>query len=255
MSGWQGRVVSFEQEHGTVMIAFDSITLRNMPDAYIETCEEQGLDWPEYGASPDELEVVPPRDTPQDVEDAIAELTARYAYSYLGEEGREMHAILAGVDLEDSLAVMRRWGEYLRKTLNCPFNAKVGETSFRRGPIRHGERLTVLGINSVDDSYGVLVDVKRGRESFVYPSAISKPWTCARPITIHSSSMLSGLPTSRETRNIRRETRALDDRLARQNVGGSLAGSQLFVRAARASLRASIRVVSLTGEGEKPACR
>ena len=43
MSGWQGRVVSFEQEHGTVMIAFDSITLRNMPDAYIETCEEQ--DW------------------------------------------------------------------------------------------------------------------------------------------------------------------------------------------------------------------
>jgi len=169
MSGWQGRVVSFEKEHGTVMIAFDSITLRNMPDAYIETCEEQGLDWPEYGASPDELEVVPPRDTPQDVEDAIAELTARYAYSYLGEEGREMNAILAGVDLEDSLAVMRRWGEYLRKTLNFPFNAKVVETSFRRGPIRHGERLTVLGITSVDDSYGVLVDVKRGRESFVYP--------------------------------------------------------------------------------------
>ena len=81
MSGWQGRVVSFEQEHGTVMIAFDSITLRTMPDAYMETCEEQGLDWPEYGASPDELEVVPPRDTPQDVEDAIAELTARYAYT------------------------------------------------------------------------------------------------------------------------------------------------------------------------------
>ena len=50
-----------------------------------------------------------------------------------------------------------------------PFNAKVVETSFRRGPIRHGERLTVLGITGVDDSYGVLVDVKRGRESFVYP--------------------------------------------------------------------------------------
>ena len=169
MSGWQGRVVSFEHEHGTVMIAFDSLTLRNMPDAYFETCEEQGLDWPEYGASPDELEVVPPRDTPQDVEDAIAELTARYASSYLGEEGRKMHAILAGVDLEDSLAVLRRWGEYLRQTLHFPFHATVVETSCRRGPIRHGERLTVLGITSVDDSYGVLVDVKRGRESFVSP--------------------------------------------------------------------------------------
>jgi len=61
---------------------------------------------------------------------------------------------------------------------------------------------------------------------------------CARPITSHSSSMLSGLPTSRETRNIRRETRALDERLARQHVGGSLAGSQRSARAARASLRA-----------------
>jgi hypothetical protein len=80
-----------------------------------------------------------------------------------------MNAILAGIDLEDSLAVMRRWDEYLRKTLHCPFKAKVGETSFRRGPIRHGERLTVLGITSVDDSYGVLVEVTRGRESFVYP--------------------------------------------------------------------------------------
>src|SRR5262249_31946023 len=83
MSGWQGRVVSFEHEHGTGMIAFDSITLRNMPDAYFETCEEQGLDWPEYGASPDELEVAPPRDTPQEVEEATAELPGPHAYRYL----------------------------------------------------------------------------------------------------------------------------------------------------------------------------
>src|SRR5262249_15632555 len=137
MSGWQGRVVRFEQEHGTVMIAFDSITLRSMPDTYFETCEEQGLDWPEYGASPDELEGVPPRDTPQHVEDATAELTPRYAYSTRGEEGPKMHATLAGLALEDSLPVMRRWGEYLRKTLHFPFNANVVETSFRRGPIRH----------------------------------------------------------------------------------------------------------------------
>lgn len=169
IGGWQGRVISFEKEHGTVMIAFDSVTLRNMPDGYIETCEEKGLGWPEYGASPDELEVVPPRDTPQDVEDAVAELAARYAYSYLGEEGREMNAILADVDPGDSMAAMRRWSDYLRKTLTFPFNAEVVETSFERSPISYGDRLTVLGINSVDESYGVLADVKRGRESFVWP--------------------------------------------------------------------------------------
>ncbi len=40
---------------------------------------------------------------------------------------------------------------------------------FERGPIRYGDRLQVMGINMVDDSYGVLADVKRGRESYVCP--------------------------------------------------------------------------------------
>jgi hypothetical protein len=166
---WQGRVVQLMTEHDTVMIAFDSITLRNMPSDYIETCEEQGLGWSEYGADPDELEVVPPRDTPADVETAIAELSARYAYSHLGEEGREMNAVLAGVDPDDEMTVMERWGDYLEQTLLFPFEAEVVETVSARGPIRYGDRLRVLDINMVDDLYGVLADVKRGRESYVYP--------------------------------------------------------------------------------------
>jgi hypothetical protein len=169
IGGWQGRVVRFEKEHGAVMVAFDSITLRNMPGEYIETCEEEGLGWSEYGADPDELEVVLPRDTPEDIEAAIAELSARYAYSHLGEEGREMNAILAGVDPDDEMAMMERWSDYLGQTFTFPFEAEVVETLFERGPIRYGDRLRVLGINMVDDSYGVLADVKRGRESYVYP--------------------------------------------------------------------------------------
>ncbi len=110
IGGWQGRVIQLT-EYATVMVAFDSITLRNMPGEYIETCEEDGLSWSEYGADPNELEVVPPRDTPADVETAIAELGARYAYSHLGEEGRDMNAVLAGVAPVDGMAAMKRWGE------------------------------------------------------------------------------------------------------------------------------------------------
>ncbi len=169
IGGWQGRVIGLETEYGTVMVAFDSVTLRGMPGEYIETCEEDGLDWSEYGADPNELEIVPPRDTLADVEAASAELSARHAYSHLGEEGRDMNAILSGVDPDDEMAVMERWGDYLGQSLTFPFEAEVVETLFERGPIRTGDRLRVLGINMIDDSYGVLADVKRGRESYVYP--------------------------------------------------------------------------------------
>jgi hypothetical protein len=168
IGGWQGRVIQLT-EYATVMVAFDSITLHNMPGEYIETCEEDGLSWSEYGADPNELAVVPPRDTPADVKTAIAELSARHAYSHLGEEGRDMNAVLVGVDPDDAMAVMKRWGDYLGQILTFPFEAGVVETLFSRGPIRYGDRLQVVGINMVDDSYGVLADVKRGRESYVWP--------------------------------------------------------------------------------------
>lgn len=168
IGGWQGRVMELT-EYATVMVAFDSITLRNMPGEYIETCEEDGLSWSEYGADPNELKVVPPRDTPADVETVIAELSARFAYSHLGEEGRDMNAVLAGVDPDDEMAAMKRWGEHLEQILSFPFEAEVVETLFERGPIRYGDRLRVLGINMVDDLYGVLADVKRGRKSYVHP--------------------------------------------------------------------------------------
>jgi hypothetical protein len=80
-----------------------------------------------------------------------------------------MNAILAGVDPDDEMAVMERWGDYLGQTLTFPFEAKVVELLFERGPIRYGDRLRVLGIHMIDDSYGALADVKRGRESYVHP--------------------------------------------------------------------------------------
>ncbi|MCB0116565.1 MAG: hypothetical protein KDD84_20850, partial [Caldilineaceae bacterium] len=60
-------------------------------------------------------------------------------------------------------------GDYLGQTLKFPFDAEVVELLFERGPIRLGNRLRVFGIHMIDDSYGVLADVKRGRESYVHP--------------------------------------------------------------------------------------
>lgn len=55
LGGWQGRVLSIAQpKRGkpTVMIAWDSVTLRQMSAAAIEMCEQSGLDWSELGRVP-----------------------------------------------------------------------------------------------------------------------------------------------------------------------------------------------------------
>ncbi|MEM9213628.1 MAG: hypothetical protein AAGD25_04705 [Cyanobacteria bacterium P01_F01_bin.150] len=45
IGGWQGRVSEINSESQIALIDLDSITLKNMPDAYITKCEEDGLGW------------------------------------------------------------------------------------------------------------------------------------------------------------------------------------------------------------------
>ena len=167
IGGWQGRVIEVDDD--IVTVAFDSVTLRAMPTDFIERCEEDGLDWGEYVAAADELEAASPRDTEDDAETAISELKTRYAYSYLGEEGKELNRILGGIDPDDGYALFDRWSEYLPGALTLPFEARVDEPLTARGPVQYGDKLRVMGINAADDLYGVLVDVKKGRKSYVIP--------------------------------------------------------------------------------------
>ena len=45
ISGWQGRVIKLEESENAIEIAWDSITLLNMPKASIQDCETDGFDW------------------------------------------------------------------------------------------------------------------------------------------------------------------------------------------------------------------
>ena len=70
LRGYQGRVVQAPIPEGpgdTIMVRWDSLTLRAMPDAMIEQSMEKGLNWMEYGAGVDEVEWAEPRDTEADV--------------------------------------------------------------------------------------------------------------------------------------------------------------------------------------------
>jgi hypothetical protein len=168
IGGWQGRLVKDPGADGLVMIAWDSVTLGNTPDAVIAQCVEQGLDWTQMGLSTGEIVPTNPRDSAEDVEKAIDEISEKHAWSWLGEEGERIGKVLAGIDPDDEMGLLDAWEEYLVENLGFPFEVRISEYQ-ERGPLQAGDRLKVTGIGLVDDLYGIIVDVRRGREKFTFP--------------------------------------------------------------------------------------
>ena len=149
ISGWQGRIteVMTDQEAvPTVMIAWDSQTLRKIPESFIKECEREGLDW----------------------ECMVEEISDQYQWAHLGEEGDRIQQILNRVSKKGEMAAFKAWKKYLAEILEFPFEAEVSEWQ-DRGPLQAGDRVTVLGIESVEDLYGILVKIETGSGEFAFP--------------------------------------------------------------------------------------
>ena len=98
MGGWQGRVTenhhADEQGNPLVSIAWDSITLKQMPVEMIERCEEDGLDWSLMGLYASEVTSASPRDKIHQVDQVKAEIENTHEMDYLGEQGRRLQQVL-----------------------------------------------------------------------------------------------------------------------------------------------------------------
>jgi hypothetical protein len=152
MSNWHGRITELYPEHGTTMIAFDSQTLQNMPPGYDLT----------------DLTKVEARDTLVNVHKTIKKLASEHLYDCLGDEGEEIQRIMQSIDPDDELAALDVWLEYLEQELKFPFEAVVDERQ-GRGPLRAGDKVRVHVIEDVDEHYGIIVKLRRGREQFYMP--------------------------------------------------------------------------------------
>jgi len=168
MGGWQGRITEIFDDEGGVTVAFDSITIKAMPVSYIRHCEEEGYSWDEYGFETAWVETAEPRDAGYEVTAAIQERAGEVRYAHLGEEGRAIEAILNEVDPDDEMEDADAWEEYLENHLTFPFEATVDEFQ-ERGPLQGGDRVRVLGIEMVDEHYGVIVELRRGRNVYHHP--------------------------------------------------------------------------------------
>jgi hypothetical protein len=181
IGGWQGRISEIEPQSNIIAIDWDSITLKNMPDSVIETSELEGWQWRRMFLESTDVELTQPQDTEEDVAAMVKQIELQHhRWSYLGEEGKGIQAVLADVDPEDEMAAFIAWEGHFKKVLSFPFEAVVDEFQ-ERSPLRAGDKVTVQSIVHVDGLYGILVKVKQGRRRYDFP-------LCDLEATEHNSS-------------------------------------------------------------------
>ena len=169
ISGWQGRILRIgEDENGQpwILVAWDSHTLKRMPQSYLEQSETEGLDWQQFYLEVDDIQHARSRDTQRDVDEVVDEIASRVYWHSLGEAGKRIREVLTGV--EDDWEAFKVWERHLEQNLRFPFEAVVSEYQ-ERGRLRQGDRIQVLKISALDDLYGVIVSGKRGSESIDFP--------------------------------------------------------------------------------------
>ena len=160
IGGWQGRIFEIEDVIG---IRWDSITLNQLPVDYIKESEEEGLDWAEMYLSLDEIEPASPRDTEEKVDEIREQMEAWFYWIGEGKEGERILKVVADAEDEEEA-----WKEHLEIILSFPFDAEISEPQ-DKGPLDDGDQVQVKDIAEADEHYGVLVNVTRGRERFVFP--------------------------------------------------------------------------------------
>lgn len=169
IGGWQGRITDIFKEEEIVTIHWDRLTLENLPLAQIVHYEEEGLDWSAMNLSSEEILPATARDTEEEVRQARMRIESQTNWFHLGgEQGQRVQAMVnQAEDSKNDYSVMQTWHHYLTQHLSVPFTATVTEA--QRGPIRQGDRVTVLRIVDLDDLYGTLVEVRSKHRTTAFP--------------------------------------------------------------------------------------
>lgn len=171
IGGWQGRVSEIgEDDKGKdlICIRWDSITLKNMPRSFIDQSEEEGVDYARMYLTPEDVERAESRDNEEDAANVNQKILKSHSWSWLGEEGKRIQKVLAGIDEDDVMKELEAWQTYLENTLTFPVDAVVSESP-GRGRLTYGDKVRVEKITRLDDFYGIIVEIRRGWKKYHYP--------------------------------------------------------------------------------------
>ena len=167
LSGWQGRSVALSENGDTLTIQLDSITLKNIPPAYVAECEKWEVSWPFLRLAFQDVLMTTTRDSEEDVPIAIAAIETRSSWLSLGEQGERIRQIVNHARVHNLFIFYKIWQTYLQEHLTFPFVATVVEA--QRGPIPQNAEVIVTGISMVDDTVGIVVRIRIKRRVYHIP--------------------------------------------------------------------------------------
>ena len=121
LGGWQGRIEDIDKGNETyVEIAWDSITLKQMPSEYIMSALDGGYEYCLMWLEDKEVEPTEPRDRPEDVEEAVSGLFEKYESEHCREEERLIKQILDCEDLTVTKENQKKFYKYLPEHIKYP---------------------------------------------------------------------------------------------------------------------------------------
>ena len=133
LGGWQGRIEDIDKDKETyVYIAWDSITLKHMPLAYIMSALDEDYEYCQMWLEDKEVEPAEPRDRPEDVEEAVFELFEKYESGPKREEEQLIRQILDSEDLSITEETQNKFYKYLQEHIKYPCIVPEPRTSLGR---------------------------------------------------------------------------------------------------------------------------
>jgi len=172
IGGWQGRIVEIDTtstDEGTlVSIEWDVETLKLLPADYIIQSEIEGLGWEMMVLFEANIEKADSRDTVSDVKKMQDELSEKYYWSSLGEDGVRIAAVLGDADRNDDMKCFDIWNDYLEARLSFPFKAIVSESQ-EFGLINVGDTVVIHSLSTINDRFGINAKVKFDSKDYEFP--------------------------------------------------------------------------------------
>ncbi len=168
LAGWQGRVTAIYPEEETFELDWDSKTLKNIPDRYIRNSEIEGLGWGSMVLMISEVSLATPQDTKRETEAQYKQLMAIHRWDSFSKSNPGISELLGPLGDCSNTDCLDAWEKYLGEKLTFPFKA-TREEQVRRGPVEVGEIVEVIGIDFIDDIYGIYVKVKLAQRTYSIP--------------------------------------------------------------------------------------
>lgn len=99
IGGWQGRISAIaEADDGSdlIFIEWDSITIENMPDYFIEQSIDECLEYSSMYLAPEDVELTKSRDKKEDVAKAQGSSFKTRRWGCSGEDGNGIQKVING---------------------------------------------------------------------------------------------------------------------------------------------------------------